>query len=149
MRHAKVLLQAEKFRSFQDHPMKAKLDGYTKNRLKRSSFVHEAKKLNREFKTELSIPTTPLGSEDIINPLANDLSSVTVRLAVPRLDRGKQEDEGIRKSLTLAMINEDYPPELWTHVYTDGSATCAVKDGAAGVFIQYTSCKRETLHATT
>ena len=44
-RDAKIMTQAEKFRCLPDHPMKQKLDGYTKNRLKRSSFVHESKRL--------------------------------------------------------------------------------------------------------
>ena len=44
-RQAKILLQAEKFKYILDIPMKSRLPGYTKNRLKRNSFVHEAKKL--------------------------------------------------------------------------------------------------------
>ncbi|XP_053406426.1 uncharacterized protein LOC128559229 [Mercenaria mercenaria] len=60
----------------------------------RSSFVHEAKKLDGEFAPELTIPDSPRQRRYIINPLGNDPSSVTVRLAVPHLDRGKQEDEG-------------------------------------------------------
>jgi len=31
------------------------------------------------------------------------------------------------------MMAEDYPPESWTRIYTDGSATAAIKDGGAGM----------------
>ncbi|XP_052236203.1 uncharacterized protein LOC127847991 [Dreissena polymorpha] len=42
------------------------------------------------------------------------------------------------------MINEDFPSDLWTHVYTDGSATRAVEDGGAGILIRYPSGRNET-----
>ena len=42
---AKVLFQAEKYKCLPDHPMKEKVEGRTKNRIKRSSFTHEVKKL--------------------------------------------------------------------------------------------------------
>ncbi|XP_052257940.1 uncharacterized protein LOC127862720 [Dreissena polymorpha] len=148
-RDVKILLQTEKYKCLTDHPMSARVKGYTKNRIKRSSFVHEAKKLDKAYATDLTIPTTPLGQEDIIDPLQNDLSNVAVRSSVPHLQPGKQEDEHIRKSLTLAMIDDEYPREAWTYVYTDGSATRAVINGGAGIVILYPSGKRETHHAAT
>ena len=68
---------------------------------------------------------------------------------VPQLDSRKQENENVRKSLTLAMISEDYPPDKWTHVYTDGSATRAIKDGGAGIFISHPSGRTERHHLAT
>ena len=41
------------------------------------------------------------------------------------------------KTLTLATLEERYPRESWIRVFTDGSATNAVKSGGAGVYIQY------------
>lgn len=41
----------------------------------------------------------------------------------------------MRRTLTLAMIEESYPQEAWIHVYTDGSATNAVANGEAGILI--------------
>ena len=35
------------------------------------------------------------------------------------------------------MIEEHYPQEAWTQVYTDGSATDAVADGGGGILIRY------------
>ena len=37
----------------------------------------------------------------------------------------------------MAMLDESYPQEAWTHIYTDGSAKDAIKDGGAGVHIRY------------
>ena len=55
----------------------------------------------------------------------------------------------MRKSLTLAMISEDYPPDKWTHVYTDGSAKRAIKDGGAGILIEYALGRQATHHMAT
>jgi len=90
-----------------------------------------------------------LSSTDILDPLKNDLSDIKVKLNIPQLDSGKQECESTRKSLTLAMINEDYPHDKWTHVYTDGSATRSIKDGGAGILIKHPSGRRETHHMAT
>ena len=50
--------------------------------------------------------------------------------------RGTQSDTQ-RKALALEHICSHYPQEDWTHVFTDGSATEATKDGGAGIFIRY------------
>ena len=47
-RQANVLLQAEKYKYLPDHPMNEKVEGRTKNRIKRSSFTHEIKKLQKD-----------------------------------------------------------------------------------------------------
>ncbi|XP_045161045.2 uncharacterized protein LOC123525949 [Mercenaria mercenaria] len=47
-------------------------------------------------------------------------------------------------SFTQAMIQDSYPSETWTHVYTDGSASAAIKGGGARIFILYTSGRSET-----
>ena len=114
--------------------MKTKLEGLTKNRLKRSSFVHEAKKIKREM--DINIPTTPLDNTDIYNPHESDLSSVKISTEVTNLDRDTSDI--VKCSISLAQITENCPPTIWTHVYTDGSATDAVKDGGAGIVIQCT-----------
>ena len=51
-RDAKNMMQAETFKCLTNRPMKTRLEGLTKNRLKRSRFVHESKKLSRHFTTD-------------------------------------------------------------------------------------------------
>ena len=58
-------------------------------------------------------------------------------------------DASIRRSLALVNIAENYPPETWTHVYTDGSATKAITDGGAGIIIQYPSGATQTASSAT
>jgi hypothetical protein len=69
-----------------------------------------------------------------------------LKLDIPQLESGKQECEGIKKSLTLVMMNEDYVNDKWTHVFTDGSATTSIKDGGAGILIIHPSGHRVTNH---
>ena len=40
-----------------------------------------------------------------------------------------------KKLLTLSYIDELYPHDTWIRIYTDGSATDAIQDGAAGSII--------------
>jgi len=47
------------------------------------------------------------------------------------------------------MICEQYPPEAWTNVYTDGSATNAIQDSRAGIAIYLSSGSTEAASAAT
>ena len=49
----------------------------------------------------------------------------------------------------LVNIAENSPPETWTHVYTDGSATKAITDGGAGIIIQYPSGATQSASSAT
>jgi ribonuclease HI len=46
------------------------------------------------------------------------------------------QDDLVKRTLTLAMISECYSAESWIHVYTDGSATNAVTNGGAGFHVR-------------
>ena len=72
----KIPLQAEKF----------ECSSINMIRLKQSNFFHEAKKLDRQFAPEMTIPTTLL-SKDILDPLTkfDDLSGINVKLNIPQL----------------------------------------------------------------
>ena len=135
-REAKNMMQAEKFRCLPDHPMKPKLDSLTKNRLKRSSFVHESKRLSRQYKEQLPKDILPLRATDLPKTWLVDQPNIEVHTTVPQLIPDEQDDM-VKKALTLAMIAERYPKEAWTHVYTDGSATNAVADGGAGISVTF------------
>jgi len=135
-REAKIMVQAQKFRCLPDHPMKSKLDSLTKNRLKRSSFVHESKRLSRQYVEQLPKDILPLQATDLPRPWLADQPAIEVYITVPHLIPDEQNDP-VKRVLTLAMIAEKYPKEAWTHVYTDGSATNAVADGGAGITVKF------------
>ena len=47
--------------------------------------------------------------------------------------KGTQAPE-LQKALTVEMIQDRYPKSTWTHVFTDGSAENAVRDGGSGAY---------------
>ena len=75
-----------------------------------------------DLKQEETEERRPLHLQHIINIKPNSQSSVWV----------------------TANIAENYPPETWTHVYTDRSATKAITDGGAVIIIQYPSGATQT-----
>ena len=75
-RQAKVLLQTEKYKCLPDHLMKEKVECRTKNRIKRGSFTHEVKKLQKDNPAVLTIPTLPLSKQDFTNPCENTTSEI-------------------------------------------------------------------------
>ena len=97
----------------------------------------------------LTIPTLPLSKQDLTNPCENTTSEIQIKTTIPQLDQGKELGVSIRRSLALVNIAESYPPETWTHVYTDGSATEAITDGGAGIIIQYPSGATQTASSAT
>ena len=148
-REAKVMMQAEKFRCLPDHPMKQKLNSLTKNRLKRGSFVHESKRLSRQYKDQLPKDVLPIHPADTTEPWTADQPDIEVRTSVPHLATSGDQDDSVKRAHTLAMIDERYPQEAWVHVYTDGSATNAVADGGAGILVKFPDGETTTCSATT
>ena len=112
-----------------NHPIKTRLEGLTKNRLKSSILVHESKKLSRQFQDRLPQSTLPFFPSDRSEPWVTDITDIKVHTTVPSLSDGDTQDDTVKRSLTLAMIAERYPQEVWIHVFTDGSATKAVTNG--------------------
>ena len=148
-REGKVLMQAEKFRSLPNHPMKPKVEGLTKNRLKRSSFVHESKRLLRQHEEDIPRETLPI-PPPAIPPIGDDDSFLLdIRTSVPGIIRGEEQTGTMRKALALAMIDEKYPEEAWIQAYTDGSATNAVKDGGAGVYVRFPNGEKKCARIAT
>ena len=64
--------------------MKGKLQGYTKNILKRSSFVHEANKLKKPTCSCPRHARNPLCMADVMNIFEIDISAVTIYLTLSR-----------------------------------------------------------------
>ena len=124
-RNMKTLLQAEKFKCQLKHPMKAKVEGHTRNRLKRESFVHQVKKLEREHLSHL--PPVLYNSRPWEDA---SLATVTICTTIPHLSANGTVPDIIRCNEARAHCEDMYPQEAWTQAYTDGSATKAVADGA-------------------
>ncbi|KAK7093816.1 hypothetical protein V1264_007506 [Littorina saxatilis] len=135
-RDAKVMVQTEKFKCLPAHPMKKRMNNLTKNRLKRSSFLHESKRLAREHQASVPPSALPISFSDLPQPWNEDYKNLHISTTVPYVTSRDSQNDTARRTLTLAMIAERYPEDAWIHAYTDGSATNAVANGGAGVLVR-------------
>ena len=129
------------------HPLSRKLGELTKNRLKRKSINHITKALQRE-----NLETLPQNQENI--ELLQDYEEwdgddLKIQLEVPDVTTKENHSKEELKCLTLEFLERKYPKETWTHVYTDGSADQAVKNGGAGVHIRFPDGERLTKSIST
>ena len=136
-RNMKTLLQAEKFKCQLNHPMKAKVEGCTHNRIKRESFVHQVKKLEKEHLSQLPKQTIPPVLYHSPPWEETSIAKMTICTKIPHLSSSGTVADSIRCNEARAHCEDMYPQESWTQAYTDGSATKAVADGGAGIYILY------------
>ena len=131
----KAVIQGEKLKRLTSHPLHQKLQYGTKNRLKRKSFKHKLKDLQKEYADLLE--SDPGRCEELT------MSIWTPRKGLPefRIEiqglaaKGTQAPE-LQRALTLEMMQYRYPKSIWTHVFTDGSAENAVRNGGSGAYIR-------------
>ena len=69
--------------------------------------------------------------------------------SVPGVGPKDSQGSAQRKALTLAHIEEKYPNQDWTYIFTDGSADQAVRNGGAGVYIKYPGGNEENISLAT
>ena len=134
-REYKAAIQGEKLKRLTSHPFHQKLQQGTKNRLKRKSFKHKLKDLQKENADLLE--ADPGKCEKLtMSVWASRKSLPEVRTEIPGLAaKGTQAPE-LQKALTLEMIQSRYPKSTWTHVFTDGSAENAVRNRGSGAYIR-------------
>ena len=135
-RNSKALIQFIKAKAMKEHPMHDRTENLGPSRLHRSNFIRESKTLQRSIQEQ--IPTKVENIKPTGDPPNREEQpkNITICTTVPQLGAKDETSKEIQKSLTLEMIGERYPQEAWTHIYTDGSATNAIRNGGAGVFIQ-------------
>ena len=133
-REYKAAIQGEKLKRLTSHPLHQKLQHGTKNRLKRKSFKHKLKDLQKE-NADLLEADPGKCEEFTMSVWASRKSLPEVRTEIPGLAaKGTQAPE-LQKALTLEMIQSHYPKSTWTYVFTDGSAENAVRNGGSGAYI--------------
>ena len=120
--NSRVLTRAVTFKRLHSHPMAARMSQPTKKRLKGSSFIHQSR-IPEKRDPEL------LDHEPKAIPQNISISSWK-KVKFPVIKDNVQGIENKR-------IQSNYPQHKGTHVYTDGSATAATRDGGGGVYIRY------------
>jgi hypothetical protein len=97
---------------------------------KTSSFVHQAKQLEENAKHTsrkqyLCIHTT--------HPAWKRKNFPLIIPCIQGVEKSGKQSDQVRKILTLDYIDKHHPRDAWKHVYPDGSATIATKNGETGV----------------
>ena len=134
-RDTKILCQAAKFKRLPDHPMSNRIHQAPKTRLKRGSFVQQAETLGKNSdgttqQVPIAIPSTleNLPCKENVRP--------KIQCSVPGVNNREDQSGLVRRAITLEYIQQNFPAESWTRVFTDGSADSAMENGGAGVCIQ-------------
>lgn len=136
-RECKAMTQAVKYNTMESHPMKSRQTQASSMRLKRTNFTSEVKKLQRQHENELPRQVEPQNPAAEPPPWRGKHLNLTINTTVPHLPAKDECSDAMKKTLTLAMLEERYPQEAWIHIYTDGSAADAVRRGGAGVYIKF------------
>ncbi|XP_070181840.1 uncharacterized protein [Littorina saxatilis] len=134
-RDTKVLTLAAKFKRMQNHPMHKRMSEPTKCRLKRSSFVHNVRRLERQDPELMQQGNRIIPTHSTV-PAWKREQFPEVRESIPGILRKGIQTEAERKAVTLDHIDHVYPKEHWTHTYTDGSAEDATRNGGGGIVIK-------------
>ena len=119
----------------------------SKGRLKIVNFVRYSNTLEKSNTAIQEQEATPI-PRAIENPTWT-IKRPIIQCHIPGILKKDTQSDQVRKSVTLEHIHEHYPKEYWTHVYIDGSAEDAVKNGGAGIYIQYSNGEEEKHMATT
>ena len=134
-RSLKILIQGEQLRRLPSHPLHTNLAQPTKSRLKCQSLNHQCRELCRKHKGIVDAPmellTDPAWWPDIYRE-----ADVQMFLSVPSIT-SKEQLPGELRNLTLALIADRFPCNIWNQVYTYGSAEEGMKNGGSGVYIRY------------
>ena len=59
-----------------------------------------------------------------------------IRTTFPRITSKENQSEAVLKALALEEIDKHYPAASWTHIYADGSAEKAMRNGVCGAYIK-------------
>ena len=135
--NSKAMVQCTKIKALGDHLMHSRADQNNQSRLGRSNFLKETRKLHRLHQDKLPTKVEPVQTTSEQPPWDDVYGKIEICCTVPQLNSKDEANIISQKALTLEMIEEKYPQEAWTHVYTDGSATNAIYNGGAGVFARF------------
>ena len=133
-REYKAAIQGETLKRLTSHPLHQKFQHGTKHLLKRKSFKHQLKDLQKENVDLLE--ADPERFEELTTHVwapRKSLPEVRAEILGPAA-KGTQPPE-LQKALTLKIVQDRYPKSTRTHVFKDGSAENAVRNEGCGAYI--------------
>ena len=135
-RDSKAMTQAAKFERLETHPMHERMKKPTKKRLKRSNFVRKTREIERTM-PDMKDQTAKLIPPTATRPPWSVQKFPEIKTRIPGIDKKKNQTMDELKALSLEHMKSEFPQQEWTHVFTDGSATEATRNGGAGAIILF------------
>ena len=108
----------------------------TRGRLKRENFVHQSRCLEQRHRDILEQNPQKISQCPEI-PARSKERHFPVKSGVPGIGSKDPQNDLMRKLITLEHLQQCYPKETWTYIFTDGSAENATYNGGAGVYVKY------------
>ena len=132
-RYYKMLPQIAKFKRLQYHPMRQRLSQPTTEKLKRGSFIHQSRILERRHGIPDHDPISRLviPAWCLVIPAWSEGTSPISQITIP----GDSHSGPERKSLS-GIPSSPLPKRVLDSCLHDGTAENAVQNGEAGVYIQ-------------
>ena len=114
---------------------KTKTKQKQKKRLKRRSLNHLIKEQQREH---ADILTTDTHLCEKLNPNSwtPKILQAETRTTIPGITSKENQIGAVLKALALEVIDKRYPAAFRIHIYTDGSAENATRNGGCGAYIK-------------
>ena len=102
--------------------------------MKRKSLNH----LVEQQKEHADILTIDVHLCEKLNPNSWPLETLhaEIRTTIPGITTKENQSEAVLRALALEEIDKHYPAASWTHIYTDGSAENATRNGGCGAYIK-------------
>ena len=119
--HEKLLTQAAKFKRLSGHQMEKRMYQPTRGRLKRESFVHQSRYLEKRHRDILEQSLQKISQCPEI-PAWSKERHFLVRSGVPGTGPKDSQNDLMRKLITLEHLQQCYPNETWTYIFIDVSA---------------------------
>ena len=132
-REVKQVIQLEKMKRLQHQPMKERVTTGTKSRLKRLSILHKARKSSQDLEISAQDRPEPMNTTSA-TPWSMQ-KKPEIRDSIEEVGTKTQVPMEQLTHLTQKYIEHHFPSGEWIRVYTDGSATEAVRNGGGGVYI--------------
>ena len=133
--------QFTKLEALGRHPLKPKLHKtHSAKRLKRTDFIQEAKNLKQKYEIEnIALEATLLYSHF---PPWDPIPPLIIRDTLCNIGKKSDYPPEILKEAVNNSLRVQYPKNSWIRVYTDGSSEEAIKNGGAGILIEWPNGER-------
>ena len=108
----------------------------TRGRQKRENFVHQSRCLEQIHIDVLEQNPQKISQCPEIAARSKE-RHLLIKSGVPGIGPKDSQNDLMRNLITLEHLQQCYPRETWTYIFTDGLAEDATCHGGAGVYLKY------------